>query len=364
MNKQLPPWKAFLRRNKQIVGPVAIIGGFIVDIFTLNQIDQVFDNAILITHLLIVGTMIALLFSIDTPFGERVRARQHQELFRTIMLFSFGGLFSGFFLFYVRSGSFLTSGPFILLMFGLMLGAEFWKDYYHHLTLRISFYFIAIFSYLIFFIPLIVNRVSAGLFIVSGITSLLIMGGFLKLLRKLNPYQFRKNIRNIAKGVIIVFVLFNTLYFLKIIPPVPLSLKFNAIYHDVTKVRDFEYRATYEPAPWYQPLRKRSRIFHYTPGQPVYVFTSVFTPARLTTKIHHRWEFFNPESGRWEVRSDIPITIRGGRSEGFRGYSFKRSVEPGQWRVVVTNKRSQVLGIVRFKIVETSKPVSTITENL
>jgi hypothetical protein len=354
----------FLERYKQIITPLALIGGFVVDIFTLTQIDQVFDNAILITHLLIVGTMIILLFSENTPFGERIRIRQRHELLKTIMLFSFGGLFSGFFLFYVRSGSFLTSAPFILLMLGLMLGAEFLKEYYDHIALRVTFYFIALFSYLIFLVPLIVNKVSAGLFIVSGILSLAVIVGIIRLLKKMNPYEFRKHGKRIIVSIVSAYLIFNIFYFLNIIPPVPLSLKFNAVYHEVTKVRDFEYVATYEEAPWYQPLRKRSRVYHRTGDEPVYVFTSVFTPARLRTEIHHRWEFFNKDTGRWEVRSDIPISIRGGRSDGFRGYSFKRAVEPGSWRVVVTNKRSQVLGNVRFKIVDAPQPVPLKQENL
>lgn len=354
----------FLNRHQKFISPVAIIGGFVVDIFTLNQIDQVFDNAILIVHLIIVGVMIALLFSNGTPIGERFYVRPRKELYRAIMLFSFGGLFSGFFLFYFRSGTFVTSAPFILLMLGLMLAAEFLKKYYHAVSFRITVYFIAIFSWTIFFVPLVVNRVSAGLFIVSGILSLLMISGFLYLLRTINPYYFRKRYKKFITGILVAFAVFNGLYFLNIIPPVPLSLKFNSVYHSVERVEDFVYKATYEPAPWYQPFRKRSRVYHRRPGEPVYVFTAVFTPAHLETEIHHKWQFFNRETGRWETRSDIPINIRGGRNEGFRGFSFKTAVEPGQWRVTVTNKRSQVLGYVRFKIKDTTDFVRVITEEL
>ena len=95
----------FKTKHQHLIMPVALIGGFIADIFTLNQIDQVFDNAILIAHLLISGTAIALLFSEGTAFGERFLTKKRQNFLQTIMVFSFGALFSGFVIFYTFKNS-------------------------------------------------------------------------------------------------------------------------------------------------------------------------------------------------------------------------------------------------------------------
>lgn len=354
--------RAFFKKHEKLVSPIAIIGGFVVDIFTLNQIDQIFDNAILVTHLLIVGTMIALLFSRHTPFGDRIKIEQRKNIFLNIMMFSFGGLFSGFFLFYVRSGSFISSAPFIILMLALMLGAEFLKKYYQMMTLQITIYFIAVFAYLIFFLPLIFNKISDGMFIASGLASLFVIALFLKLLKKIDLKHFLRYQKKFIIGVSVIFIGFNFLYFTNIMPPIPLSLKFNAVYHKVERLASGAYRTTYEPTEDWQIFRKRSKTLHWQPGQPIYVFTSVFTPASISTTIHHRWDFFNPGTGRWETRSTIPISITSGRKKGFRGYSLKRNLEEGTWRVAVTNKRGQVLGFIRLKIIESAIAPEVRTE--
>jgi hypothetical protein len=356
--------RRFIDRHQRIVSPIAIIGGFIVDIFTLNQIDQFFDNAILVVHLCIVGICIALLFSKDTPFGDRIKIDKRKNVVFTIMMFSFGGLFSGFFLFYTRSGTLASSAPFILLMLALMLGAEFLKEFYKRMTLQISIYFTAIFAYMIFFIPIIVNRISIALFVLSGIASVVLMSFFLLLLKKIDLLHFKKYQKKFIFAIVVIFIGFNGLYFLNVIPPVPLSLKFNAVYHNVERIGNFEYAATYEPTPYWRFLKKRSSRIHWRPGEPVYVFTSIFTPAAISTTIHHRWDYFDKERNRWTTQSDIPIDVTGGRDRGFRGFSYKENLRSGSWRVAVTNFRGQILGFVKFKIIESDERPVLLTEEL
>lgn len=364
ISKKYKQIRLFLKENNHLVSPVAIIGGFVVDIFTLNQIDQIFDNAILVAHIIIVGLMIALLFAKDTPWGRNFGIRDRSGVITTVMMFSFGGLFSGFFLFYIRSGSFLASAPFIIMMLALMLGAEFLKHYYQKIALQITIYYIAIFAYLIFFIPLLINVVNAGMFIASGLTSLLVIVGFLYVLFKINPDEFKMYKQKLGIGIGMVFVIFNGLYFTNIIPPVPLALKFNSVYHSVEKIDTFAYEASYEPAKWYQIFRKRSARVHWVSGEPVYVFTSIFAPTKLTTTIEHRWDYFDSDIGKWITRTTVPIDVTGGRDNGFRGYSFKKTLEPGSWRVAVTNRRGQVLGFVRFKIIQSKTMPELVLEKL
>jgi MFS family permease len=356
--------RRFIDHNQNIISPVAIIGGFVVDIFTLNQIDQFFDNAILVAHLIIVGVCIALLFSKDTPFGDRINIEKRKNIVFTVMMFSFGGVFSGFFLFYTRSGTIASSAPFILLMLALMLGAEFLKRFYQKMTLQIAIYFTAIFAYMIFFVPIVINKISAGLFVISGVLSVGVMAGFLLLLRHIDGFHFEKYKKKFAAAVVMIFIGFNVGYFLNIIPPVPLSLKLNAVYHSVERTGNFQYTATYEPTPYWRFLKKRSRRVHWKPGEPVYVFTAIFTPADITTTIHHRWDYFDPEKTRWIPQSNITIDVTGGRNRGFRGFSYKENLWEGTWRVAVTNFRGQILGFVKFKIIETDKRPTLLTEKL
>jgi len=338
----------FLENNRKYVMPIAIIGGFIGDIFTLNRIDQVFDNSVLIVHLLIVGVAIVFLFAKDTKYDKVFKSSKYESIYETLMLFSFGGLFSGFVIFYTRSGSLLSAWPFIFLMLLLMLGTEFYKSFYKRITFQLVLYFVAIFAHLIFFVPLIAKDVGAFWFLVSGAISILLINIYFGFLLKLNPEKYRSIRKNLIKYIFIIFGIFNFLYFTNIIPPVPLSLKFKAVYHNV-QVTNTGYLATYEE-PAQISFRKRSHIYYWDGISPVYIFTSVFSPIGFQTEIHHVWKFFDPNVGRWVTRSTIPLNIKGGRAEGYRGFSYKTNVEAGKWRVVVENKRGQSLGYINFTI--------------
>lgn len=152
-------------------------------------------------------------------------------------------------------------------------------------------------------------------------------------------------------------MVFNVAYFTNIIPPVPLSLRFTAVYHDVVKLYP-GYEASFERAPWYNILRKRSRVFHHTDGQPAWVFASVFAPASFETNIIHRWEYLDEEDLSWVYRGSVPLSIQGGGGKGWAGFSRRSNLEDGKWRVLVTTQRGQVIGSVYF----TSKKTNIMPE--
>ncbi|MFT6361469.1 MAG: hypothetical protein ACJA2Z_000462 [Candidatus Paceibacteria bacterium] len=343
--------KELHNRYNHIIMPAALIGGFIIDIFTLNQIDQTFDNAILITHLLISGTAISLLFSLGTPFGEKFLNEKRIKWIETLMVFSFGALFSGFVIFYTRSGSLLTSWPFIVTMVALMLGTEFKKKYFVRLRLQIVIYAMALLSWCIFFVPVVIKKMGPWIFILSTLVALILIAGFLSLLKKINPKRLVLNFKKLAIRIIGLLVLFNILYFTNIMPPIPLSLKHKAVYYDVERLNP-GYRAQYEKTPVYIFWQKRSRYMYWRKGEDIYVFTQVFAPTRLETTINHVWEYYDESNRRWETRSTIPIPIAGGRSDGYRGFSKKESLEYGRWRVKTQTPNGQTLGLIKFEIKE------------
>lgn len=335
-------------KYQHIIMPVALIGGFILDIFTLNRIDQIFDNVILIVHLLIVSSTIIFLFSRETNFGKKFLKPKRVEWLQAAMVFSFGALFSGFIIFYTRSGSLLTSWPFILSMVLLMLGTEFRKKYFEKLTLQIIIFYLAIISWITFFIPVVFKKMGDGVFLFSTLASLIFIGLFFILLRKINPIRFNLYRNKLIKSVLIILVVFNSLYFLNIIPPIPLSLKYQAVYYEVQKLNP-GYSAQFERTSWYNIFRKRSRVMYWRPGEDLYFFTQVFAPTDLRTKIDHEWEFYNVDKRRWEKRNTISLSISGGRADGYRGFSKKESLEHGTWRVR-TSTNGKNLGVLRFEI--------------
>jgi hypothetical protein len=202
------------------------------------------------------------------------------------------------------------------------------------------------------------------IFILSGLASLLLIFLFSKLLKKINFERYEEHLPKIRTRIIVIFALFNFLYFTNIIPPVPLSLKFKAVYHNIEIIGENSYQGTYEETRWWNFLRKRSRNIHQKENEETFVFASVFAPTRLRTSIYHSWQFYDEEAVEWVQTDKIQIPISGGREDGFRGFSTKKNVWPGKWRVVIETERGQRLGQIRFKIKDKDKEFTLETEKL
>lgn len=342
--------KIFSQKYKIYIMPVVLLGGFLIDFITLRRVDGVFDNIILLSHLLIAGVSIVLLFSKDNRFGNKFNISKHAQKIEYVMLFSFGALFSGSIIFFSKSASLASSWPFFLLLLILMLGTEFQKKYFQRLIFQINFYYIALFSYLIVFVPVLTRDMGPEVFIVSGVSSLVLFSLFFLLLFAIDKNKLKMYLRKMIVGVVSIFLFFNFLYFANIIPPIPLSLKFGEVYHSVYRVSSGDYVGIYETVPFLKFWEKRSSVVHRKLDGSVYVFSAVFAPTRLNTDVYHQWQYFDVVLNKWVNSSRIKISISGGREGGFRGFSFKRSLHNGKWRVLIQTERGQNLGRIKFEI--------------
>lgn len=331
------------KKYEVFLSPVILLVGFVGDNLTLTRIDQLFDNVLLSLHTLIVGVAIWILYNREKEW----KIHRYTKWVNNVMLFSFGGLFSGFFVFYLRSASLSSSWPFIFLLLGLMLATEFRRHYYSGLYARVLLYYVAVLSYFIFLVPVILGEMGVGVFMLSSVVSLLYISILVYAFYASNREKFKDIFNVIWKGVVGIVFLFNFLYLTNIIPPVPLSIKHSGVYQEIVKDGG-GYVASYEKTKWYQIFRKRSRNLFWESGEDIYVFSAVFAPTKLSTDIYHAWE--RKKNGRW-VRTDrVMIPISGGRGEGYRGYSMKENLSLGKWRVIVETERGQKLGKINFRL--------------
>jgi hypothetical protein len=182
---------------------------FFIHTITFDRIDRVFENVILVFYLLVVGVSIALLVARDRAIGRYLKVVEREFIITAIMLFSFGSLFSAFLIFYSKSGSFISSWPFILILLILMLGPELRKHYfYQKMVLQLSILYTAIFCYLIFLIPVILKKMGSGVYIFSGITSLLIIYLYIYILAKIDPEEMRSRRKKIFIRIFSIFAYF------------------------------------------------------------------------------------------------------------------------------------------------------------
>lgn len=340
--------KRFFEKHERRIGLAFLIGGFIFDSLTLQRVDFLLDNLVLLSYLTVVALSIIIINVRAGRFAGNRFFSYVSNAAPYLMQFAFGGLFSGYIVFYSRSASLITSWPFLLMLAAFFIGNEFFRERYRLFNFHLAIFFVAVFSYSIFSLPVVFHRLGAGIFILSGLVSLAAVGGLVYLIKKIAPERITAHKKLIIGTIGAIYLAFNVLYFTNIIPPIPLALKEGGIYHRVERMPDGNYLVLDEQRAWYQFLR-RNRI-HLQPGESAYAYSAVFAPTKLESKIFHRWSFFDERRRRWIAVSRIGFQIVGGRDGGYRGYSVKENVFPGLWRVDVITERGQVIGRIQFRV--------------
>lgn len=346
---------------ERYIAPVAFVVGFAFDLFTLTRTDAFLDNAILVGHLAIAGAGIVLINAYE---ARRIRIGMVERFAYLLPLpvqFSFGALFSGFTALYARSGTLAASGVFLGMLALLLVANEFARERYRHVVLHLCIYFTALFAYAIFAVPLVAKTIGPAMFLASGGASIAAITLVIGIIAAVAPGRIAGYRSPLIVGIGGIYLLFNLLYFLNVIPPIPLALKRLEVYHSVERLGNGNYRVAYEESVWYEWWREVSSTFHWRQGNAIYAYSAVFSPAEINTTISHHWFRRDPVSGEWIEESVVPFAIIGGRAEGYRGYSLKRSVVPGRWRVEVRTARGQLLGRRAFDVIAVTEPPSLET---
>ncbi len=363
MKSLVEKWQYFLEKYERRISSAFLIGGFIFDNLTLQRIDKPFDLLIISSYLLLSGIGIILL----NRYHERPPTRNFfigvKSFLPLLIQFALGGLFSVFLVFYSRSAAISSSWPFLLLLLVLLVGNEFFKSYYERLTFQLSIYYIAVLSFSIIIIPVLLKEMNAWVFLLSGLVSLVFISLFTRVLFRVVPKRYEKSRVDINRVLASIFLLINVLYFLNLIPPIPLAMKNSGIYHLVTKTGD-SYEGVGEERDWRDLLPFIfPRTVHIGDGGLLYAFSSVFAPTGLSTDIAHDWQYFDQGTGKWVSTTQVTFDIVGGRGEGYRTFSKKENLFIGLWRVDVKTMSGQIIGRIRFNI-EAGAAGQLISESL
>lgn len=357
---QKPPSRPFLERARQGLktfyqkyekySDMTIFGvGFLWDSLTMTRVDSVIDNIILLFYQIIIGTFIILTLrrqkgSVFPKWLEKIEPRFHW-----IMQFCFGGLFSSYVIFYFKSASFTRTQFFFLILVCLWIGNEFLRERLNSSVLLSLLYSFCLFSFFAFFLPVVLARVNAFIFVLAGVLSLFISLLVFSIGLKTPIETWRQSVRPVAPWIFAIFLSVNILYFANLIPPVPLALKKNArIYHSVVKTPD-GYEVQYVPSSWIKFWKKWDDPFYLSPGESVYCFTSVFAPRKVHVPIYHVWS--KKLAAGWVQTDRIRYEdLAGGREGGYRIFTRKRGITPGEWRVEVQTESRQILGRIDFMV--------------
>lgn len=343
-------FKAYLRRHRRYAPVFFFICGFLWDSLTLGRIDRLYDRIVLFTHLSSL-TVCLYMFNI----GEDGRWKDtffeaYEEYLPLAIQFFLGGLCSAFVIYFSRSVSLTKTLLFFIILVILLFANELLKKRLSNRYLQFGAYFFVNFTFLTFFLPVLVKQMNVWVFLLSGgislgTTFLLII----LIYNRCNCVKSEVSLFKLSGLILAIYITINSFYFLNMIPPVPLALNTGIVAYDVEQEND-TYKVTYEQDVWYRFWANDNISHSMSPEESVYVFTSIFAPAELEKTIAHRWKWYNPNTRSWEVTDRIEYEITGGREGGYRGFTYKSGLMTGEWEVDVITDTDQVIGIVRFRI--------------
>ncbi|MFM2381587.1 MAG: hypothetical protein RLZZ76_354 [Candidatus Parcubacteria bacterium] len=353
--------KQFIATHKEHFLTVSFFFGFIIDNFTLNRVDQLFDNFLLSSYVTLAMFSLVLLYTASAgkfPETWNTTIREYSPL---LTQYAFGSLFSGMLIFYGRSGSWLVSWPFFLIILLVIYGNETIKDRVQRLLYNLGMLFIGLFSYVVLIVPVLLGEMSAVVFVGSGILALIIMLTFVRVLTAVVPRFISLHQRSIIFLIGVIFAGFNFLYFANLIPPIPLSLKDIGVFHSVVRFEDGSYQLSYEKGKWWQFYRKSDDVYHPSSVGNIFCFAKVFAPTTIDIDIYHTWDYYDEVQGKWVEHARVSYPILGGGDGGYRGYTLIKNYRDGKWRCSVETQRGQVLGRETFTVDSSSDPAELTT---
>jgi hypothetical protein len=349
MHLLLERLRLYYARHEGRVGPLFFACGFVFDAAAVGRVDSWHVIAQQALYLAIVTALLIELFFVPEEPALEGPAPVRQFYYRhrlALLSFFLGTLLNVYTLFFFKSSSLLVSFSFLLVMVSLLLANEFGP--FRRLGLAFKFALLSLcgLSFCATVVPVVSGHVGTGIFLASmalGCVPVLALAAWM---RKRAPERSPAVRDQLLVPFGVMLVVFLGAYLLRVIPPVPLSIRYVGVYHSVERTPE-GYRLSHERPAW-AFWRNGDQHFRAQPGDRVYVFFRVFSPASFADEVSMRW--FHRQADGWALQDTIPIKIVGGRAEGFRGYGFKSKYQPGAWKVQIETTDEREIGRVYFDV--------------
>jgi len=348
MDGLLARLRSFRAKHHRLEAALFFTAGFCFDLLLLERIDSVPMLIHQGSYLVLLSALLAVdhHYSRAGPVAGFWGKLLH---FRTEMIhFLFGTLLNAFLVFYFKASSGLFALAFMLALGVLVLANETAQFRRIGPPMRVALHGFAVTSYLAYLLPVLAGFLSPWLFAVAACTSAAVTYALWRLYRRWTPDPGWTFWRAVAPSLAVQGLLLS-LYFLHVVPPVPLSLKLIGIYHQAQREGDRVRVAHLRP--WWKVWEHGDQTFLARPGDRVFCFARIFAPRKFRDGVKVRWAY--QQSGGGWVRTDaIPLTIAGGAESGWRGIAYKRNFAPGDWKVEIETVDEREVGSIRFTVVE------------
>lgn len=337
-------------RYEKFVPAGSFLAGMIFDIVTLGQIDD-WTNIGSLGVYLALTTVLIVLDIVDEQRGGLLPPKRLARVWpyrHDATHFLLGSLLSAFTLFFFKSSSFWGAAVFFLVIAVALVGNEFGSVRNKGLVIRAAMYAMCLVSYLACIVPVAWGGVGIWPFLTSWFSAVAVIAVITGLLVRFGTDP-EVPIRRFALPAGSVLTLFLLFYLFKVIPPVPLSLTYVGIYHDVERQNGNYVVKSQRPA--WRFWQNGDQQFVYRSGDKVYCFFSVFSPVGFADQLRVRWLFDDPNQiFGWSASDAVPVSISGGREAGYRGFAYKQSIQPGDWQVRIETSDGREIGRINLTI--------------
>ena len=348
---------AHYTRVHRLIPIIAFVCGFLFDMAILKRIDEpkvMIQQAI---YLLIACALMTIdLMEFKAEINPEIKVEEEPPVglkklwkYREFFLhFFLGTLLNSYTIFYFKSASGITSFVFIFLLVAVLTISEFRRFGKSQHQVHMGLWSLCLISYFQSLIPILIGSIGVLVFLASGLVSILVFSFYYKIiLRKFN-LEADSLKKQVLYPYIMMHALFTLLYFSHAIPPVPLSVSYMGIYHKADKSED-QYALSYTRS-WQKFWQHGDETFRARAGDTIIAFIQVFSPAKFKENLQVKWSFYDPKLG-WQAHDTIPLTVTGGREEGYRAVVRKSNYEPGKWRVQIETSRNDEIGRIGFTVV-------------
>lgn len=264
----------------------------------------------------------------------------------SLLHFLLGTLLNVYTIFYFKGGTFLSSAFFLGLLATLLILNEIRPPRISKHVLRNSLFSLCLISYLNILVSILAGSIGAVVFTAAIVLSIAIQSFLWWILqRKLDAKKVAWEIRRPSLAVTGIYVLF---YLFKVLPPVPLSVKYIGVFHHISKIGS-EYQLDSTRPKW-RFWENGDQTFEAAPGDSIYCFVQIFSPTRFKDELFIRWKYHDAKRG-WTDSDAIPLAVIGGRDEGYRGFTLKSNYQPGDWRVSVETAGGREVGRIGLHVI-------------
>lgn len=338
-----------LRHAREHATTILFMGGFIFDVLVLPDAGHEITMWLGTVYLSIVAIAIALR---ERVISQNKATTKEQKLYSMLtfgIAYFSGSALSFISVYSLRSAALSVSWPLIIILFLCVLMNEIISSHHFRFTLDVAVLFIASLFFIVFNVPILLKLQNDTTFLIScaiAVVGTLIYSFFLQYTSESAGEEVSK-LYALSIGIPLFVMM---LYFLNVIPAVPLSIKKAGIYHSITHQEGGEFLAIKEVDRRFLGSLRVPVYYLQDDYKGVYFFSAVSAPAELAAPLSHVWEKYNESTKKWEALTTIEFTLAGGREDGYRAYSQKGNISPGLWRVSVKVDTNRIVGRMKFYI--------------